>query len=355
MGFLPRKIVLIATIILLLGGPLFADESVVNGITNSPAAAAVAQLQEQIRLLQTTIASESKNNSDLLTTRIQALEQTITNQHAADLESDRKSQQFSQLLGGAVAILALVILLLMAYFQWRAMTHLVEISTQQNPSFALLPGGPGSTAATISQMAAPGRHAVETSNHRLLGTIEKLERRIAEMEHTSRPQLTTVENGAAKPVATVPPSAATATGANNSHGHSTATTVPPPATKPRATPPERASQERPATDDRQECIANLIAEGQTLLNQNESQKALECFETALGLHPKHCEALVKKGTALERLGHFDEALVCYDLSLETGAPTIAYLQKGGLLNRMARYDDALKCYEFALHTQDKKS
>ena len=107
-------------------------------------------------------------------------------------------------------------------------------------------------------------------------------------------------------------------------------------------------------DDREECIANLIAEGQSLLNNNESQKALECFDAALGLRANHCEALVKKGTALERLGQLDEALACYDLSIKLSASTIAYLQKGGLLNRMSRYDDALKCYEFALRAQEKK-
>ena len=76
---------------------------------------------------------------------------------------------------------------------------------------------------------------------------------------------------------------------------------------------------------------------------------------ALGLDPKHAEALVKKGGALEKLGRMDEAIACYDRAIEANnSLTIAYLQKGGLFNRLARYDEALQCYEQALRTQEKK-
>jgi len=110
------------------------------------------------------------------------------------------------------------------------------------------------------------------------------------------------------------------------------------------------------SNDRDECVANLLAEGQSLLVANEPQKALECFDVALGLHPKHADALVKKGGALEKLGQLDEAVACYDHAIEAdGGMTIAYLHKGGLFNRMARYDEALHCYEQALRTQEKKA
>ena len=93
-----------------------------------------------------------------------------------------------------------------------------------------------------------------------------------------------------------------------------------------------------------------------MLAANEPQKALECFDVALGLHPKHAEALVKKGGALEKLGRLDEAIACYDQAIEAdGGMTIAYLHKGGLFNRLSRYDEALQCYERALQTQEKKA
>ena len=103
-------------------------------------------------------------------------------------------------------------------------------------------------------------------------------------------------------------------------------------------------------------ISNPAYGDQSLVGANEPEKALECFDEALGLQPKHAEALVKKGGALEKLGRLDEAIACYDRALEANdGMTIAYLHKGGLFNRMARYDEALQCYEQALRTQEKKT
>jgi len=74
----------------------------------------------------------------------------------------------------------------------------------------------------------------------------------------------------------------------------------------------------------------------------------------LRFHPNHTEALVRKGTALERLRRLDEALQCYDQAIAAdGSLTIAYLYKGGLFNRQDRFVEALECYEQALRTQEK--
>jgi tetratricopeptide (TPR) repeat protein len=342
MGFISKKFYILIAIIFMVGLHSFADDLGQTAATNSAIQASIAQLQEQLRLTQMAMENAAKNNSELLSARIQSLEQTIAAQHTADLETAQKTQQFTLLFGGLLAVLTLAVLLLMAYFQWRALAQLVEISKNHSPSFSL-PGVSSVTTATVSQMAAPGRLAVENSNNRLLGTVERLERRIAEMEQASRAQLPAAEKSGPIPPTPVPAPPSVPPVETNGHG-------PAPVVKPTST----ATPSPKNLDDREECIANLIAEGQSLLNNNESGKALECFEAALGLHPNHCEALVKKGTALERLGQFDEALACYDLSIKSSATTIAYLQKGGLLNRMSRYDDALKCYEFALNAQDKK-
>jgi tetratricopeptide (TPR) repeat protein len=110
----------------------------------------------------------------------------------------------------------------------------------------------------------------------------------------------------------------------------------------------------PAAGDQQKSVPDLLAEGQSLLNANQPEQALQCFEAALALEPGHAEALIKKGGALERLGRLDEAITCYDRAIEAdGSMTIAYLHKGGLFNRMARYDEAMQCYEKALQTQGK--
>jgi tetratricopeptide (TPR) repeat protein len=64
---------------------------------------------------------------------------------------------------------------------------------------------------------------------------------------------------------------------------------------------------------------------------------------------------VKKGSALERLRRWEEAMACYDRALAIDSSlTIAYLYKGGLYNRMERFTEALECYEKALHTQEKQ-
>jgi tetratricopeptide (TPR) repeat protein len=102
--------------------------------------------------------------------------------------------------------------------------------------------------------------------------------------------------------------------------------------------------------------ADPLAEGQTFLDANEPRKALDCFEKFLSAQPQNPEALVKKASALEKLGRVDEALACCDRAIAAdGALVTAYLYKGGLLNRLQRYDEALKCYEQAILARDKKA
>jgi len=73
----------------------------------------------------------------------------------------------------------------------------------------------------------------------------------------------------------------------------------------------------------------------------------------LALSPNHPEALVKKGTALERLKKLNEAFECYDRAIAAdGSMTIAYLHKGGLCSRLERFKEALDCYEKALRTHN---
>jgi tetratricopeptide (TPR) repeat protein len=201
----------------------------------------------------------------------------------------------------------------MAYLQWRAVARLVELSALRSQEFSFETGH-----ATSSPVP---NAAVEQSSARLFGAVELLQKRILELEQSAR--------------ATLVEKIAPAT--NGSHTNSD------------------SQNGSPTSSDRDECVANLLAEGQSLLDASEPEKALECFEVALGLEPKHAEALVKKGGALEKLGRTDEAIACYDCAIAAdGTLTIAHLHKGGLFNRLARYDEALQCYEQALRTQEKK-
>jgi tetratricopeptide (TPR) repeat protein len=314
-------VILMVCAVLTLGTRVFAVET--NAVSASDAAAITVQtqingyLQIQEQLHDTQMAIErnrqqaelaAKRNADDMAARIEALQQIITAQRMGEVEMMQKMQQFMLMLAAVLGTVGLLIVLLMAYLQWRTVARLVEWSSMRAPEFAM---GHGRVSPSLAAGAT-----VEQSNARLFSMVDQLEKRILELKQATRASL----NEPALP----------------------------------ATP--KLNGEPKDADDREECVANLIAEGQSLLVANESQKALECFNAALGLDPGNAEALVKKGGALEKLGQLDEAIACYDQAIKADeGMTIAYLHKGGLFNRMARYDEALHCYEQALRTQEKRA
>ena len=311
---------------LTLGARVFAAET--NALSSSEAAGVTVQtqingyLQIQEQLHDTQLAIErnrqqaeaaAKRNADDMAARIEALQQVIAAQRVSEVETMQKMQQFMLILAGAFGTVGLLVVLVMAYLQWRTVARLVELSSLRPPDFGL-----GNGRISPSLMAGA---SVEQSNARLFNMVDQLEKRILELKQATLAPLNETTSAAASSAAV--------------HETNGAPKI---------------------SSDRDECVANLLAEGQSLLVANEPQKALECFDVALGLHPKHADALVKKGGALEKLGQLDEAVACYDHAIEAdGGMTIAYLHKGGLFNRMARYDEALHCYEQALRTQEKKA
>jgi tetratricopeptide (TPR) repeat protein len=344
-----RLIFLIICASFALDAHIFAADT--NAVTppppSAPPAEAVApvavtlngylQIQEQLHATQLSLennrqeaAATAQRNADAMAVRIQVLEQTIAAQHTADAEAARKSQQFFLILAGTFGVVGLGIVVLMIYFQWRAFAQFVELSTQQTSALALANGNGNGRALpsveALHEFSAPARAAVENSSARLFSVVDTLEKRILELEHSARAPL-----AATTSTSTAPKQNGVQNGISQ-NGTS------------------------PDIKDREECIANLLAEGQKLLDANEPARALECFDVALNLQPEHGEALVKKGGALEKLARLDEAIACYDRAIAAnGTLTIAYLHKGGLFNRMARYDEALQCYERALQTQEKNS
>ncbi len=307
--------------VLSAGTRLLAAET--NDLATSEATSLIVQtqingyLQIQEQLHDTQMAMErnrqqaeafAKRTADDMAARIEALQQIIATQKASEVETMQKMQQFMLLLAGVFGTVGLLVVLLMAYLQWRTVARLVELSSLRPAEFGV---GGGRISPSLTAGAT-----VEQSNARLFGMVDQLEKRILELKQATRASLK-------EPAATAAP---------------------------------KSNGDAKLAGDRDECVANLVAEGQSLLVANEPQKALECFDVALGLHPQHADALVKKGGALEKLGQFDEAIACYDHAIEADeGMTIAYLHKGGLFNRMARYDEALHCYEQALRTQEKKA
>ncbi len=310
---------------------LAADAPNTNGGTGAPPARleteaapemmrAFLQLQGQLHAAQLAIErnrqeteAAATRNAEIIAVRLKSLEESLVAQRTQQLEAIESIQGANRLMikiGSACAAVGFLAILLSAYSQWRTVNRLTEFSVLSQGSF-----GSGRSA-----LPAPGSVEVQPTatvsadpiNTRLLGTLERLEKRILELEHTARPPL----------------------------GERTANAEPPPAGAADASPAAR--------------LRVLLAKGESLLSLDKTEEALACFDEILAAEPDHSEALVKKGDALERLRKIDDAIGCYDRAIAAGRSlTVAYLHKGGLYNRLERYEEALQCYEQALRTQEK--
>ena len=300
-----------------------------DNISANDAFRSYLQLQEQLHETQLAIERAEREmelatlkSAAILSNRLQAIEQTVELQRAHELDIVRDMM----LIAGAFVVIGVFALLLTAYFHWRAVSRLGEIAAALPINRGL---GEMPSVAALGMKESP--LLLEQTNTRLLGALDRLEKRIAELEHGDTRNLT---NGTAPA---------------KSHEEKIQT--------PEALPEMsvRPTQTKTATGpDQLEQVLMLLGKGQSLLSQDQVEQAIACFDEALALDPRHTELLVKKGDALEKLRRTKEALECYDRALEIDdSLTIAYLHKGGLLNRVERFDEAMHCYEQALRTQDK--
>jgi len=321
--------------------------------TNAPALAAATQpsensgsndtlrayllLQEQLQSAMLAIERSRQDaqaaaaqDSLMLSNHLQAIKETLLAQRANEQES-LLAQRASELaetqrtnhlllsIIGFFAVVGFAVALLTAYFQWRTVSRLAEISAALPAAVRALPSPASMAALGMGEHQVLSNGVMEQSNNRLAGLIEHLEKRIAEIEHT-----------AAAPLKEIP----------LSHDGEIAAPIPVQAT------PAASTGEK---------IASLLAQGQSLLQSDRPEEAIAYFDEALALNPDSAEALVKKGTALEKMRQPQEALQCYDRAISADRTmTIAYLHKGGLCNRLERYGEAIECYERALHSQEKK-
>ena len=337
----PRRALLVWALVFLSAGCFGAE-------TASPAAGSAKseetnaqetlrsylQLQEQLHATQLAIeqsrtqaAAATAETAKALTLQLQGIEHALSSQRAQELTAMQNSNQAMLIVAGAFASLGFLAMLFMAYFQWRTISRLAEISAALPMAHALGAG------ASVPTLGADDAHLVtvgppEQSGQRLLGALERLEHRILELEHTTHPPL---HDGAALD--------------QNAKG-------PPPPSNGEQTAAELAEAAAAPEAAR---ITMLLGKGQSLLNLDQAEEAVACFDQVLALDANHPEALVKKGAALERLRKLDEAIACYDRAIAAdGSMTVAYLYKGGLFNRMERFGEALECYEQALRTQEAR-
>jgi tetratricopeptide (TPR) repeat protein len=290
---------------------------------------AYLQLQEQIHEAQLAIERNRQDtedtttrNSKALAERLVMIEQSLNAQRASELEAVQHANRTMLIVVSSFAALGCLAVLLTAYFQWRAVNRFTAVSS------ALALGNSPASWRTMATLGGAGNSAGSIGrgdpfSTRLLGAIERLEKRIQELERVSRPAL------------------GEAASANNILDLQR-----PEETHASASGDSAADSPLPAS---------LLARGQSLLSAAKPEEAIACFDEVLAADPRNSEALVKKGTALERLRRTQEALECYDRAIAADSSmTIAYLYKGGLYNRMERFTEALACYEQALHTQEKR-
>jgi tetratricopeptide (TPR) repeat protein len=342
--------------------------------TNSPdMLRAYLQLQEQVHATQLAIERNRQEADEIaartaegLNGRLKAIEESLTAQRAGELQAMQGSNRIMLMLAGMFAAIALVAMFVMAFFQWRTVNRLAEISVNAASGAFAFAGrpvaalGPGDSHA-VTVAPPESSSAPPSTGVGLLNAVERLEKRVNELEHTAHPPLNEAKedgNSSTNQLKTssdanelksnsAPSEEKKVSAADEPNGDASSNGI-----SPESSMNSAVTNGPPATETGR--INGLLGKGQSLLNVDKAEEALACFDEALMLDARNAEALVKKGTALERLRKLEEAIECYDRAIAADSSmTIAYLYKGGLFNRLERFTEAMECYEKALRTQEK--
>lgn len=328
-------------------------------VTNAPTISE-AQNQEMIRQAieqirrETTLASRqlldeaarhagivAQRVDETLTARLTAVERSIAEQYRRDREAMQESNRTLLLIAGCFGVVGVLGILTAAAIIVRAMNRLSEVALA-------LPNSHGfshSPAPTIldAGIANGGQNQLDQATLRFLGAIDRLEKRIHELELTAQPDHIDVEHHSQEHTGE-PAGSMTAIESGGPDADSNLV----PRVRSSRSARDGAAGEKPSQ------ASILVGKGQTLLNLGQAEEALGCFDEAIHLDPKNADALVKKGMALEKLQRMEEALASYDRAIATNSSlTLAYLYKGAVCNRLQRFREALECYEKALKTEQK--
>jgi tetratricopeptide (TPR) repeat protein len=341
---------LLACLALLSAARLAAADDT-NALTNTPGAAdgnaqateaavvsnqstlrSTLEIQEQLHNLE--VADEKARRqaeaadaqrTGLLSERLDAIETALASQHVEGLQEIQHSNDMVLIASGAFACFGFLVLMLSAYLHWQMVNRIKALATAM-PSRQGLGAGDESAALGAGDAHLLDGGGVARPTAEFLGAIERLERRIHDMETTVHPQPALAEgvhaNGSSLELA------------GPSDGG--------------------AGPASPEAFQKAKTISLLLGRGQTQLKLDQAEAALSSFDMVLALDPGHTEAMLKRGAALERLQRLNEAIESYDRAIATDSTmTMAYLHKGGVFNRLERYSEALECYEQALRSQEK--
>jgi tetratricopeptide (TPR) repeat protein len=286
-------------------------------ITNQDSQRSLLEIQEQLHNTQLAIEKSRRDTESTVASNSQLLEARLARMDAERLDALRDIQHSDKLILTAAGIFIFVGFLVLL-----TSAALQVVTIRRISAAAAQLGGQTVQHLSLGDGQLISSQALEQSNTRFLAMIERLEKRMGEME--TGKQLT-ADTGAFS-------------GTNgNGNGHSLL---------------ENGSA---STSNTASQIRTLLGKGQTLLKLDKPDDALDCLDELLSIDPGNQEALIKKGAALERLQRLPEAIACYDkvISMDSSM-TIAYLYKGAVFNRMERYSEALECYELALKSRQKK-
>jgi tetratricopeptide (TPR) repeat protein len=230
-------------------------------------------------------------------------------QRTRDLKNLQNSQQFTLVMICLVAGLGIAGVAAMSIYMLRYIHRRTEMVGTAHPIG--VPYAAGALGNGNTRLAGPDPAA--QSSAQLLGALERMEKRMIELESVT-------------PAET-----------NGAFLHAGQSDLAP---------------EARAQTDLQARVSLLLGKGQSLLSLEQFDEAIACLDEAIALDPTNAEAFEKKGTALEKQGHLDEAIENYDRAIVLDdSLTMAYLCKGGVYNRLDRYSEALQCYEQALRAQ----
>lgn len=289
---------------------------------------AYLHVQEQLHAAQLAIErvhqdaeASAARNAEAWSNRLEFIEQSLSAQREHELETMRGANRTMLVAVGTFAGLGFLAMLFASWLQWRAANRLSEMAASSHMTRALITGWP------MPALGGEGQPGVEPAmtNTRLLDAIGQLEKLVMALEHTATPPLNDASFAEPQQISNAAKSSAT------------------------------TAQDYGNPSDKTARITLLLGKGQSLLNLNQPEEAVACFDEVLALDGNNTEALVKKGVSLERQRKLNEAIECYDRAIAADSSmTIAYLYKGGIYNRLERFSEALECYEKALRTQETR-
>src|SRR5688572_9858042 len=193
----PFSLLLVAVILSFLPHCFAADEKpasepTASSITDTNLASAtdtqmlnhLLQLQEQLRTTQKAVdqareqaQADARRAEGMLASRLNLIEQTLQAQRASEMAELQKSTRTVVMIAFVVTALGLIAVLFAGFAQAKAMTRLAEVSSELRgmaPALQLTEGG--------TALLPAARESLEAANAQVLGAIDRLQKRLEDME-----------------------------------------------------------------------------------------------------------------------------------------------------------------------------